>query len=99
MKINTKFFQIKFTLLLIAVLTSLVWAGCSSTRSDADRDAMGQPPDLTKRRPNTHPEWQSGLPTTEQNVRTVPGKVTKSSERDLENYKRELDELKDVEKK
>ena len=52
-----------------ATLGSLLWVGCSSPRSDY---AAGTAPvDLTKRRPDTHPELSVGLASAQSNLTVV----------------------------
>lgn len=54
-------------LVMAATFGSLLWAGCSSTHPDYSASSANTltsqsgPADLTKRRPDTHPEWKSGL--------------------------------------
>lgn len=67
-------------LVMAATFGSLLWAGCSSTRPDHAANTLAiqsqsGPADLTKRRPDTHPEWKSGL-ALRRTVVEVPGEFT-----------------------
>ncbi len=54
-----------------ATFGSLLWVGCASPKSDYAATSPGTAPlDLTKRRPDTHPELSLGLDRS-QTVRTV----------------------------
>lgn len=54
---NTK---LKFLRIVVAAtFGSLLWVGCSSPKSDSA--SLYPPVDLTKRRPDTHPELSLGL--------------------------------------
>jgi hypothetical protein len=60
MKPNYKFLRVA----LAASLGAALWAGCASDRP-VSREPLGdpadEPVDLTVWRPNTHPEWVSGV--------------------------------------
>ena len=57
---NTK--QKLLRVVVTATFGSLLWAGCSSPRSDyATVSPESAPLDLTKRRPDTHPELSAGM--------------------------------------
>ena len=68
-------------LVMAATFGSLLWAGCSSTRPDNSSSALAlqsqsSPADLTKHRPDTHPEWKSGILAQRRTVVEVPGEFT-----------------------
>ncbi len=68
---NTKLKLVRFV--LAVTFGSLLWAGCTSPNADNGYSRIGNnPPDLTKRRADTHPEWRTGLEDQRLNVFETP---------------------------
>ncbi|MEO7676580.1 MAG: hypothetical protein ABIV39_07465 [Verrucomicrobiota bacterium] len=67
-------------LVMAATFGSLLWAGCSSTGPSTSGSTLSMqseagPANLINRRPDTHPEWKSGLAVS-RTVVEVPGEFT-----------------------